>query len=466
MDQFITDNFLLENSFAVKLYHDYAAKMPIIDYHNHLSPQMIADDYKFDNITVTWLNGDHYKWRAMRANGVNEQFCTGNASDWEKFQQWAETVPYTMMNPLFHWTQLELKRYFNIDELLQPNSAKRIFDQCNEQLKENTYSVKNLLLKMNVQFVGTTDDPLDDLSFHQQISLQTFEIKVKPSFRPDKAININNAATFNDYIGKLAKITEIDIHSFDDYVKALKNRHDYFHSHGCTVSDHGVEQLYAVDFSHSELELIFRNVQQGINPDKDSIAKFKSAMLTFLSEWNFEKNWVQQFHIGPIRNNNTRMFKLLGADTGWDSMGNSVDLQSIPIFLDRLDQQNKLTKTILYSINPNDNDALATMVGNFNDGSYPGKIQLGAAWWFNDQMDGMIQHLKSVGNMGLLSRFIGMLTDSRSFLSFPRHEYFRRILCNLLGTEIAKGRLPNDEKWVGAMVQDICYLNAKKYFEL
>jgi len=466
MDQFITDNFLLENSFAVKLYHDYAAKMPIIDYHNHLSPQMIADDYKFDNITVTWLNGDHYKWRAMRANGVNEQFCTGNASDWEKFQQWAETVPYTMMNPLFHWTQLELKRYFNIDELLQPNSAKRIFDQCNEQLKENTYSVKNLLLKMNVQFVGTTDDPLDDLSFHQQISLQAFEIKVKPSFRPDKAININNAATFNDYIGKLAKITEIDIHSFDDYVKALKNRHDYFHSHGCTVSDHGVEQLYAVDFSHSELELIFRNVQQGINPDKDSIAKFKSAMLTFLSEWNFEKNWVQQFHIGPIRNNNTRMFKLLGADTGWDSMGNSVDLQSIAIFLDRLDQQNKLTKTILYSINPNDNDALATMVGNFNDGSYPGKIQLGAAWWFNDQMDGMIQHLKSVGNMGLLSRFIGMLTDSRSFLSFPRHEYFRRILCNLLGTEIAKGRLPNDEKWVGAMVQDICYLNAKKYFEL
>lgn len=466
MDQFITDNFLLENSFAVKLYHDYAAKMPIIDYHNHLSPQMIADDYKFETITAAWLNGDHYKWRAMRTNGINEQYCTGNASDWEKFQQWAETVPYTMMNPLFHWTQLELKRYFNIDELLQPNSAKRIFDQCNEQLKENTYSVKNLLLKMNVQFVGTTDDPLDDLSFHQQISLQAFEIKVKPSFRPDKAININNAATFNDYIGKLAKITEIDIHRFDDYIKALKNRHDYFHFHGCTVSDHGVEQLYAVDFSHSELELIFQNVQQGINPDKDAIAKFKSAMLTFLAEWNFEKNWVQQFHIGPIRNNNTRMFKLLGADTGWDSMGNSVDLQSIAIFLDRLDQQNKLTKTILYSINPNDNDALATMVGNFNDGSYPGKIQLGAAWWFNDQMDGMIQHLKSVGNMGLLSRFIGMLTDSRSFLSFPRHEYFRRILCNLLGTEIAKGRLPNDEKWIGAMVQDICYINAKKYFDL
>lgn len=466
MDQFITDNFLLENSFAVKLYYDYAAKMPIIDYHNHLSPQMIAADYKFDNITAAWLNGDHYKWRAMRTNGINEQFCTGNASDWEKFQQWAETVPYTMMNPLFHWTQLELKRYFNIDELLQPNSAKRIYDQCNDQLSENTFSVKNILLKMNVQFIGTTDDPLDDLSFHQQIDQQAFDIKVKPSFRPDKAIHINNAVTFKTYIGKLGELTAIDILCFDDYIKALKNRHDYFHLHGCTVSDNGVEQLYAVDFSLSDLELIFQNVLQGVNPDKDSIAKFKSAMLTFIAEWNFEKKWVQQFHIGPIRNNNTRMFKLLGADTGWDSMGNSVDLQSIAIFLDRLDQQNKLTKTILYSINPNDNDALATMVGNFNDGSYPGKIQLGAAWWFNDQMDGMIQHLKSVGNMGLLSRFIGMLTDSRSFLSFPRHEYFRRILCNFLGTEIAKGRLPNDDKWVGQMVQDICYLNAKKYFNL
>lgn len=466
MDQFITDNFLLENSFAVKLYYDYAAKMPIIDYHNHLSPQMIAADYKFDNITAAWLNGDHYKWRAMRTNGINEQFCTGNASDWEKFQQWAETVPYTMMNPLFHWTQLELKRYFNIDELLQPNSAKRIYDQCNDQLSENTFSVKNILLKMNVQFIGTTDDPLDDLSFHQQIDQQAFDIKVKPSFRPDKAIHINNAVTFKTYIGKLGELTAIDILCFDDYIKALKNRHDYFHLHGCTVSDNGVDQLYAVDFSLSDLELIFQNVLQGVNPDKDSIAKFKSAMLTFIAEWNFEKKWVQQFHIGPIRNNNTRMFKLLGADTGWDSMGNSVDLQSIAIFLDRLDQQNKLTKTILYSINPNDNDALATMVGNFNDGSYPGKIQLGAAWWFNDQMDGMIQHLKSVGNMGLLSRFIGMLTDSRSFLSFPRHEYFRRILCNFLGTEIAKGRLPNDDKWVGQMVQDICYLNAKKYFNL
>lgn len=466
MDQFITDNFLLENSFAVKLYYEYAAKMPIIDYHNHLSPQMIAADCKFETITAAWLNGDHYKWRAMRTNGINEQFCTGNASDWEKFQQWAETVPYTMMNPLFHWTQLELKRYFNIDELLQPNSAKRIYDQCNEQLKENSFSVKNLLLKMNVQFVGTTDDPLDDLSFHQQIDQQAFDIKVRPSFRPDKAIHINNAVTFKTYIGKLGELTEIDILCFDDYLKALKNRHDYFHSHGCTVSDHGVEQLYADDFSLSDLELIFQNVLQGANPNKESIAKFKSAMLTFLAEWNFEKKWVQQFHIGPIRNNNTRMFTLLGADTGWDSMGNSVDLQAIAIFLDRLDQQNKLTKTILYSINPNDNDALATMVGNFNDGSYPGKIQLGAAWWFNDQMDGIIQHLKSVGNMGLLSRFIGMLTDSRSFLSFPRHEYFRRILCNFLGTEIAKGRLPNDEKWIGAMVQAICYLNAKKYFNL
>ncbi len=466
MSSFITDNFLLENAEAQNLYHGFAKQMPIIDYHNHLSPKMIAEDYSFASITEAWLSGDHYKWRAMRTNGVPERYCTGNASDWEKFEQWSATVPYTIQNPLFHWTHLELQRYFGVNEILNPQIARKIFDQCNEQLKNNEFSVQKLLQKMNVQYVGTTDDPLDDLIYHQQIKSNGYSIKVHPSFRPDKAIAINNINDFKSYLSKLAAVSNIEINDFNSYTAALKTRHDYFAANGCTVSDHGVEQLYAENYSNEEITQIFKDALKGVQPNQLSVAKFKSAMLTLVAEWGFEKNWIQQYHMGPIRNNNTRMFNLLGADTGWDSMGNSVDLQSVALFLDRLDVQGKLAKTILYSINPNDNDALATMVGNFNDGTYPGKIQLGAAWWFNDQMDGMIQHLKSVGNMGLLSRFVGMLTDSRSFLSFPRHEYFRRILCNFLGTEMNKGRLPNDENWIGSIVQDICYNNAKQYFDL
>ena len=466
MTQFISEHFLLESVHAQKLYHDFAKEMPIIDYHNHLSPKMIADNYSFSTITEAWLYGDHYKWRAMRTNGVAEKFCTGDASDWEKFEQWAITVPNTIMNPLFHWTHLELQRYFGINEFLNKSSAKKIYESCNEQLLNDSTSVQQLLLKMNLHYVGTTDDPLDDLQYHQAIKQSNFQIKVSPSFRPDKAIAINNVADFNIYIEKLAQVSGITITDFESYTAALKSRHDYFSANGCTVSDHGVEKLYAESYTYSELASIFESVQKGEQPNHLDIAKFKSAMLTILAEWGFEKNWVQQYHMGPIRNNNTRMFNLLGADTGWDSMGNAVDLQSISLFLDRLDAKGKLAKTILYSINPNDNDALATMVGNFNDGSFPGKVQLGAAWWFNDQMDGMIQHMKSVGNMGLLSRFVGMLTDSRSFLSFPRHEYFRRILCNFLGEEMKKGSLPNDEKWIGSIVQDICYNNAKHYFDL
>jgi glucuronate isomerase len=359
-----------------------------------------------------------------------------------------------------------LQRYFGISEFLNKSSAKKIYEQCNEQLKNDSTRVQQLLQKMNVQYVGTTDDPLDDLQYHQAIKQSDFQIKVLPSFRPDKAIAINNVADFTIYLKKLEQVAGIKIDDFDSYTAALKSRHDYFSANGCTVSDHGVEKLYAESYTHSELAAIFKLVQKGEQPDNVAIAKFKSAMLTLLAEWGFEKNWVQQYHMGPIRNNNSRMFKQLGADTGWDSIGNAVDLQSVSSFLDRLDARGKLAKTILYSINPNDNDALATMVGNFNDGSFPGKVQLGAAWWFNDQMDGMINHLKSVGNMGLLSRFVGMLTDSRSFLSFPRHEYFRRILCNFLGEEMKKGRLPNDEKWIGSIVQDICYNNAKHYFDL
>jgi len=464
MKKFLNENFLLESASAEKLYHGYAAAMPIIDYHNHLSPQQIADDINFENLTAVWLHGDHYKWRAMRTNGVAERYCSGNATDWEKFEQWAATVPHSMCNPLYHWSHLELQRYFDVHELLNPANAKKIYEECSEKLQSKEYSVRNLLRKMNVQYVGTTDDPLDDLLAHQKINNDGFEIKVHPSFRPDKAMHIDNAATFNEYILKLQAVTGNSITGFDDYVAALKNRHDYFAANGCTVSDHGVEEMYAEDYTAEEVNSIFDKVRKGINPEKLEIAKFKSAVLFMLGEWGFEKNWVQQYHIGPIRNNNSRMFAALGSDTGWDSMGNSINIKAVAKFLDRLDKNNTLAKTILYSINPADTDLLATMAGNFNDGSFPGKIQLGAAWWFNDQKDGIIQHLKSASNMGLLSRFVGMLTDSRSFLSFPRHEYFRRILCNFLGNQMENGELPNDEKWIGKMVQNICYNNAKQYF--
>ncbi len=464
MKKFLDENFLLESVTAEKLYHGYAKAMPIIDYHNHLSPQQIADDINFKNLTAVWLQGDHYKWRAMRTNGIAEKYCSGNASDGEKFEQWAATVPYTIGNPLYHWSHLELQRYFDVHELLTPANAKKIYSECSEKLQGKEYSVRNLLRKMNVQYVGTTDDPLDDLLVHQKIKNDGFEIKVQPSFRPDKAMHIDNATSFNEYIVKLAAVAKNTIESFDEYVDALKSRHDYFAANGCMVSDHGIEEMYADDYTDNELKTIFEKVRKGINPEKIETAKFKTAVLFMLGQWGFQKNWVQQYHIGPIRNNNTRMFKVLGSDTGWDSMGNSVNIKAVSKFLDKLDRNNTLAKTILYSINPCDNDMLATMAGNFNDGSYPGKVQLGAAWWFNDQKDGIIQHLKSVSNMGLLSRFVGMLTDSRSFLSFPRHEYFRRILCNFLGNQMKNGELPNDEKWIGKLVQNICYNNAKAYF--
>ncbi len=466
MKKFLDENFLLETTEAERLYHGFASDMPLIDYHNHLSPHDIANDRKFTNISEIWLEGDHYKWRAMRANGVAELYCTGNASAWEKFEQWAYTVPYTMCNPLYHWTHLELQRYFGIHQILSPETAKDVFDACNEKLLQEDCSVKHLLRNMKVEYMGTTDDPLDDLAAHKKIKESGFEIKVSPSFRPDKAINIEHAATFNSYVNKLALASGEPINDFDSYVKALRQRHDHFSANGCTVSDNGMEQMFDVEYTPAELKNIFSSVRLGDNPTAQEIRKFTIAMLVTLGEWAYEKNWVQQFHMGPIRNNNERMFALLGADTGWDSMGSSINIKAVGKFLSRLDKNNTLSKTILYSINPVDNDALATMVGNFNDGTLAGKIQLGSAWWFNDQKDGMIQQLKSVSNMGLLSRFVGMLTDSRSFLSFPRHEYFRRILCNMLGGQMANGELPNDEAWIGQMVQNICYYNAKKYFNL
>lgn len=461
---FITDNFLLQTEAARRLYFDYAEKMPLIDYHNHLPPAEIAEDRIFDNLTQVWLHGDHYKWRAMRANGVAEEYCTGSRPDAEKFQQWAATVPYTIRNPLFHWTHLELMRYFGVEELLTPASAARIYEHCNTLLQTPDFSVRNLLRKMQVRVLCTTDDPTDSLESHRQMAAEGFEIRVLPAFRPDKAMAVENTEAFNTYLVKLEAVSRKDIIRFHDFLDALKMRHDYFAEMGACMSDHGLEEAYAEDYTDMDIEVIFNRVRSGKTLEMKEVRQFKSAMLVYFGTWNWEKNWTQQFHLGPFRNNNTRMLKQMGPDTGWDSMGDLPQGRALSKFLDRLDSGNQLAKTILYNVNPADNELFATMIGNFNDGSIAGKVQWGSAWWFLDQKDGMERQLNALSNMGLLSRFVGMLTDSRSFLSFPRHEYFRRILCNLLGQDIENGELPADYEWIGKVVQDVCYNNAKGYF--
>ena len=463
--QFIDDHFLLESKTAERLYHTYAKGMPIFDYHNHLSAERIASNQPFQNLTEAWLDGDHYKWRAMRANGVSEEFITGHATAADKFDKWAATVPYTFRNPLYHWTHLELQRYFGINELLNTRSASSVYQSANQQLASATCSPRSLLTQMNVAFVGTTDDPTDSLSAHQQLRSEGFSIQVSPTFRPDKAMAVENGPAFLAYLKKLEACTNQSIGDFNTYVEALHARHDFFNERGCVASDHGVDQLYSHSFTDATLQQSFEKLRNGQSLSMDEIASFKSAMLYFFAQWGHKKGWVQQYHIGPIRNGNSRMFLKMGPDTGWDAMGNPTDLRQVNQFLDRLDQTNQLAKTILYSIHPADQHPLATIIGNFNDGSFPGKIQLGAAWWFNDQKEGILQHLQAISQMGLLSRFVGMLTDSRSFLSFPRHEYFRRILCNLLGQEMENGELPNDEKWMGEQIQQICYHNAVNYFK-
>jgi glucuronate isomerase len=464
MKSFLDKDFLLQTETAKQLYHEFAKEMPIIDYHNHLLPEQIANDVNFDNLTQVWLYGDHYKWRAMRSNGVNEKYCTGDASDYEKFEQWAATVPYTLRNPLYHWTHLELQRYFNVDKILSPDTAREIYDHCSAKLKTPEYSVRNLLRKMNVKVLCTTDDPTDSLEHHKKIKEDGFEIKVLPAFRPDKAMNVDDVDTFNAYVNKLQAVSNILIASWDDYLKALKSRHDFFAENGCCISDHGLEQLYAVDYQEAEIRNIFRKLTEGETISQPENMKFKSAMLVKFAEWDHEKKWVQQYHLGALRNNNARMLKSLGADTGWDSIGDFSQAKQLSKFLDRLDSTNQLTKTILYNLNPADNQLMAAMIGNFNDGSVAGKIQYGSSWWFLDQKQGMTEQMNALSNLGLLSRFIGMLTDSRSFMSYPRHEYFRRILCNIFGEEIENGELPNDLAWTGKVIQDICYNNAKEYF--
>ncbi|MBD1394797.1 glucuronate isomerase [Mucilaginibacter glaciei] len=465
MKNFLDQDFLLQTETAKRLYHEFAADMPIIDYHCHLPPDQIANDINFENITSVWLNGDHYKWRAMRANGVDESYITGNKSDKEKFEQWAATVPYTLRNPLYHWTHLELRRYFGIDSRLMPGTADYIYNDCTAKLQSRDYSVRKLITGRNVEVICTTDDPLDSLEHHQKIKEDGFDLKVLPAFRPDKAMYCDDTKAMNTYIAQLEVVADTVVNSFESYLHALKKRHHYFAANGCCVSDHGLERMYADDYTDNEIVAIFAKIRtdQVLSPVERG--KFKSAMLYNFAVWDHEKGWVQQFHIGAIRNNSSRGLRLLGPDTGRDSIGDFLQSRNLARFLDKLDSEDRLTKTIIYNINPADNEMIATMAGNFNDGSIAGKIQFGSAWWFLDQKDGMIKQLNALSNMGLLSRLVGMLTDSRSFLSFPRHEYFRRILCNLLGDDIENGELPNDLQWTGKIVQDICYYNAKNYFD-
>ncbi|GAB4042125.1 glucuronate isomerase [Spirosoma jeollabukense] len=464
---FLSDDFLLQTETARRLYHDYARPMPIIDYHCHLPPDQIAADKRFENVTQLWLYGDHYKWRAMRTHGIDEQYCTGNASDWAKFEKWAETVPYTLRNPLYHWSHLELKNPFGITDVLNPGTARSIYDTCNEQLPQLT--ARNLLQHFDVRVVCTTDDPLDSLEHHRAIAKSNFSVKVLPAFRPDKAMAADDPTGFRAYVEKLATLTNREIRTLTHYLDALKSRHDYFGEMGCRLSDHGLEMIYAEPYVESEIETIFSNLllnwKDGVSVLSPlDVLKFKSFMLVQFAEWDHEKGWTQQFHLGALRNNNIRRLRELGPDTGWDSIGDFPQAASLSRFLGGLDDRNKLTQTILYNLNPADNEVMATMIGNFNDGSVRGKIQFGSGWWFLDQKDGMEKQINALSNMGLLSAFVGMLTDSRSFVSYPRHEYFRRILCNIFGNEVENGELPNDVEWVGQIIQDICYRNAERYF--
>jgi glucuronate isomerase len=459
---FMGDDFLLENKYAQQLYHDYARDLPIIDYHNHLPPEQIANNHRFENLTQVWLYGDHYKWRAMRANGINEQYITGPASDWDKFLAWAKTVPYTLRNPLYHWTQLELHRYFGIDERLQEKNAAAIYQHCNELLQRPRHQVQGLLALMKVEKLCTTDDPVDDLAWHQSLSGQP-HLSVLPAFRPDKSILIEHPG-FVEYIGQLAEVTNQEISSWESLLNALDLRMDFFQSLGCCISDHGLEYIPDVKQDVEVAAKALSDRLAGKQLSHVQASTYQVTLLHYLGTRYHQRDWVMQLHLGALRNNNRRLLTQLGPDTGFDSIGDFAQASGLSRLLNLLDNSNQLPKTILYNLNPRDNEVFATMTGNFNDGTTPGKIQYGSAWWFLDQLDGMEKQLNTLSQMGLLSRFIGMLTDSRSFLSFPRHEYFRRLLCQLLGSDIQRGRLPNDLPWIGQVIQDICYYNAKKYF--
>ncbi|MDY0357911.1 MAG: glucuronate isomerase [Sedimentisphaerales bacterium] len=464
---FLTEDFLLQTETARHLYHDHAAKLPIYDYHCHLPAHQIASDHRFENLTQAWLHGDHYKWRAMRSNGISEKYITGNAGDFEKFERWAATVPYCIGNPLYHWTHLELRRPFGITaKLLNPQTAKDIYHACSEMLRTAEFSVRNIMRRMNVKLVCTTDGPLDSLEHHRQIREDGFEIKVHPAWRPDQAMATDDLQALNAFIDRLGALCDIEIVSFDDYLDALVQRHSYFHEQGCRLSDHGLETAYAEDYTEKDVRTIFGTIRAGRDLTARESLQFKSAMMVEFGLMDAERGWVQQLHLGALRNNCTRLYSQLGPDIGCDSIGDFEIARPLAKFLDRLDRRGRLPKTILYNLNPRDNALLATMIGNFQDGSAPGKMQWGSGWWFLDQKDGMEEQIRTLANMGLLSRFVGMLTDSRSFLSYPRHEYFRRTLCNLLGGDVEAGLIPRDMGLLGTVVEDICYHNARAYFPM
>ncbi|MGA9117037.1 MAG: glucuronate isomerase [Bacteroidota bacterium] len=464
---FIHEDFLLDTAWAKDLFHGFARDLPIFDYHCHVPPAEIAENRRFPNLTQIWLNGDHYKWRAMRTCGVEERFITGGASDWEKFQKWAETVPRTLRNPLYHWTHMELRRPFGItDRLLDPSTARGIWAECNAKLATPEFSVRGIQVQMKVETVCTTDDPVDSLEYHKLLAADaSFPVAVYPAFRPDRAMAVEDPAAFAQYVEKLAAAADMEIGAFPRFLEALAKRHAFFHRMGCRLSDHGLETIYAADYTEADLSQAFEVLmrREPLNPDQ--ALKFKSAMLYELARLDAASGWVQQFHLGALRNNNTRMLRALGPDTGYDSIGDFELARPLARFLNRLDTDDRLAKTILYNLNPRDNELFATMIGNFQDGSIAGKLQYGSAWWFLDQLDGMTRQLEALSTMGLLSQFVGMVTDSRSFLSYPRHEYFRRHLCSILGRDVERGLIPPERDLLGGMVRDICYFNAKRFLD-
>lgn len=462
--KFLDDDFLLECDASIALYRKYASSMPILDYHNHLSPKDIAENRKFKNITEAWLEGDHYKWRAMRINGIAEKFCTGGATPQEKFLAWAQTVPQTLRNPLFHWTHLELKSYFGIEKLLNETTAADIYEKCYSQLQQENFRVQALLSRMNVQVVCTTDDPTDSLEYHLQFAKQSVGIKMFPSFRPDKAFGADDIHSYNNYLDRLSEVSKVAIHSIDDLLEALKNRMIFFNQLGCRSSDHGFESLYFDEDALTKAPSIFKKARERKELDPTEKLLLRTGILIHMCKMYHEIGWVQQFHLGALRNNNTRLSNKIGADSGFDSIGEFPQALHMSRFFDHLDSTDQLAKTVIYNSNPMHNEIFASMLGNFSDGSIAGKMQFGSGWWFLDQKDGMEKQLNALSNMGLLSQFVGMVTDSRSFLSFPRHEYFRRILCNLIGTEMERGELPNDLAFLGRLVENACYHNCKRFF--
>jgi glucuronate isomerase len=464
--KFIHKDFLLNSRSAQRLYHEHAAAEPIFDYHCHLPPSDIAENRQFKNLFEIWLEGDHYKWRAMRSNGVAERFCTGDAEPFAKFQAWASTVPHTLRNPLYHWTHLELKRHFGIDELLDTSNAARVWKRANQLLATPELTTQGILKRFKVTTLCTTDDPTDDLRHHQAIAAAGIATRVLPAFRPDKALAVNQPDPFRKWVSRLAEAANVDIGGFTGFLDALRARHDFFHAHGCRLSDHGLSQCPTNFCTEKVAAGIFARAHRGQGASPEEHDQFAAYLMLFLGRLDADKSWVKQLHLGPLRNNNTRQLKQLGPDTGFDSIGDFPQAAALAGYLDRLDQENALPKTILYNINPADNYVFATLIGSFQDGSVPGKIQWGSGWWFLDQKEGMEWQLNALSNLGLLSRFVGMVTDSRSFLSYPRHEYFRRVLCNLLGRDVENGEIPDDDKLLGPMIRNICYHNAEQYLNL